>query len=185
MSGGDSEPFRVLAVCIGNVCRSPLMERLLRDRLPGEVVVESAGLLAMVGEPMEPNAAAELTRLGGSADGFTARQFQHHMAAKADLVLAATADVRSRVLEEYPSALRRSFTLLEFAYLAPQAPRELSSPTELIAWAAANRSLALGQELDIIDPIGRGPEVHRQAADLIDGAVGFIAAALGGVTEPS
>ena len=67
--------FRILTVCVGNVCRSPLMERLLRDRLASlEVEVSWAGVQGMVGSPMERNAAAQLSRLGGSAEGFVARR---------------------------------------------------------------------------------------------------------------
>lgn len=53
-------PFTVLFVCVGNVCRSPLAERLLRGRpqerlgdLSDAVIVESAGTRAMAGQPMD------------------------------------------------------------------------------------------------------------------------------------
>ena len=171
--------MRILTVCIGNVCRSPLMEQLLRARLPEGTTVTSAGVRAMVGYPMEPTALAELHRLGGDADGFVARQLTTSLAREADLVLTATADVRSRVLLEAPGALRRAFTVREFAFLAEQAPAELDA-TELVAWAAANRSLASGEELDIVDPMGRSAETHRLAADLVDDATARIAKQLGG-----
>jgi protein-tyrosine phosphatase len=174
----DTMSFHVLAVCIGNVCRSPLMEELLRRRLPDGVTVSSAGVRAMVGDPMDTHAAAELARLGGNADGLRARQFQSRMAAEAQLVLTATSEVRSRVLEEAPAALKRSFTVLEFAYLARAAPPGMTDWSELVAWAATNRSLALGQELDVVDPMGRSPEVHREAADAIDQATAELAGVL-------
>ncbi|HEY6934477.1 MAG TPA: adenylyl-sulfate kinase, partial [Marmoricola sp.] len=110
--------FRVLFVCIGNVCRSPFGERLLAARLAGaDVAVSSAGVAAMVGAPMSPEAAAELEQYGATADGFTARQLTPAMVRDADLVLTATRELRSRVLAETPSALRRTFTVLEFAAL--------------------------------------------------------------------
>ena len=164
----ESPPFRILTVCLGNVCRSPLMERLLRDRLPEGYTVSSAGLIALAGHPMEPNAAAELSRLGGSAAGFLARDFAPSYAHDADLILTATAEVRSRVLAESPSALRRAFTLLELAHLVQSAPA--APPLEVVAWAAAHRSAAVDAEIDLPDPIGRSPEVHRAVADLIDEA---------------
>lgn len=170
--------FRILAVCLGNVCRSPLMERLLRDRLPDSFDVESAGLIALAGRPMEPNAAAELVRLHGSPDGFVARDFSARYADRADLVLTATAEIRSRVLTESPGALRRTFTLLELAHLLDSAPAG-SAPREVVASAAAHRSTAAGIATDLPDPIGRGPEVHREVADLIDDATRQVARALG------
>src|SRR5690349_9488773 len=67
--------FRVLFVCIGNVCRSPVGERLLAARLPADrFEVGSAGVGAMVGYAMSKYAAAELEGYGGSSTGFAARQ---------------------------------------------------------------------------------------------------------------
>jgi protein-tyrosine phosphatase len=175
--GEEGQPrLRILTVCLGNVCRSPLMERLLRSRLPDDVVVESAGLVASPGAVMDELAAGELARLGGSADGFTARPFQPEYAASADLVLTATAEVKSGVLRECPAALRRTFTLLELACLLELAPD--GTAKELIAWAAANRSRAAGHDVDVVDPIGRSQAVHREAADAIDTATKAVASAL-------
>jgi protein-tyrosine phosphatase len=173
-----AQPFSILTVCIGNVCRSPLMERLLRARVPEQVEVTSAGVGALAGYPMDTAAAGELQRLGGTSDGFLARQLRPSYVERAGLVLTATVGVRSRVLEEVPRALRRTFTLLELAHLADRAPDDLESPQQLVAWAATNRSLAAGQPLDVVDPIGAGPEVHREAADAIDRATARVAAVL-------
>ncbi|HSE54745.1 MAG TPA: hypothetical protein VLB03_03390, partial [Nocardioidaceae bacterium] len=177
------QPFTVLVVCIGNVCRSPLAERLLRERLReqlGElseaVVVESAGTRALAGRPMDAMAAQELGRLGLTNEDFRARQLTERMANDAGLVLTATKELRSRVLEDAPGALRRAFTITEFAALADGVSAD--SPRELVADAAQRRSLAQVEDYDIPDPIGAGPDVHRKAADLVDARVTPIAAAI-------
>jgi protein-tyrosine phosphatase len=168
--------MRILVVCEGNMCRSPLAERLFAARLPG-VEVSSAGTHAGgLGAPMDALAAAELTRLGGSAEGFTARRVSGEEVEGADLVLTATTRIRARVLGVSPRAMRRTFTLLEFAGLARYAPP--GTPQELVAWAFANRSLVADLELDVPDPIGGTPEAHRVVADTIDVAVDAIVAAL-------
>jgi len=166
----------ILTVCVGNICRSPLAERLLTHRLPG-VTVASAGIRAVVGSAMEPKAAAELVQRGGDPEGFAARQLVAPMVDEAQLVLTATRDILNRVLEESPRGLRRTFTLLEFAALSIQAPP--GSLAELVDWSATHRSEVAGLDLDVRDPIGRDAGVHHQVAEQIDRATAAIAQALG------
>jgi protein-tyrosine phosphatase len=116
---------RLLFVCTGNVCRSPLAERLAlawaRQSLGAGVAgleVRSAGLRAPVGRPMDPHSAAVLTRLDGDPTGARATAFDPAVAERADLVLTMTRAHRHSVLESVPHRLRRrTFTLLEAADL--------------------------------------------------------------------
>lgn len=171
--------FRVLFVCVGNVCRSPLGERLLAARLPDGFEVSSAGVGALVGEPMNPDAVVHLEALGLSADGFVARQLVPPMVAESDLVLTATKAIRSRVLEESPGALRRTFTVLELAALLSLPDvGSADGPGETVRTAAAQRSRAELEDYDIPDPFRRGEEAHSTAADLMAKAVERIAAGL-------
>ena len=64
-----NEPFRILCVCIGNVCRSPVAERLLAARLGEGFAVSSAGVGAVVGSGVHPHSAAALETLAGYAAG--------------------------------------------------------------------------------------------------------------------
>lgn len=80
---------RILIVCVGNVCRSPIAEFLLRDRLAGRSVqVTSAGFGALVGHPADRHAAALLHERGIDASTHRARQVEPAMLRDADLVLA-------------------------------------------------------------------------------------------------
>jgi protein-tyrosine phosphatase len=185
-----SEQFKILVVCLGNVCRSPVAERLLRlrfDELLGEgasaVHVSSAGVRAMVGDPMDLNAEAQLVRLGGDPSGFTATQVTGPMATDADLVLVATRLLRSRVLEEAPRALKRTFTIREFAGITTSSAfREtrVQSATDLVSRAASWRGSAVIDDYDVPDPIGQPPELHRQVAELLDTECTAIARAISG-----
>ena len=131
--------FGILFVCIGNVCRSPVGERLLAARLPEDrFTVSSAGMRALVGYSMSEHAAAELVGYGGDPAGFAARQISQEIVEGSDLVLTATRSLRSDLLAEVPTALRRTFTVLEFAALLEQAEGE--TPADLVRWAAAHRS---------------------------------------------
>jgi protein-tyrosine phosphatase len=172
------ERFRVLFVCVGNMCRSPLGQHLLAARLPADrFEVTSAGVRAVVGAAMHPESAVHLESQGLSAQGFAARQLTAEMMQDSDLVLTATSGIRSRVLEEAPAAMRRTFTVLELASLVDTVGAG-DGPADLVARAAAERSRAVLEDYDIPDPIGRGPEAHARAAGLMDAAVSRIAKGL-------
>ena len=184
-----SKPFTILVVCLGNVCRSPLAERLLQDRFaatirePDEVVVSSAGVRAVVGAPMDALAAAELQRLGGDPAGHVARQLDARLVEQADLVLTATRQLRSRLLEDAPRALKRTFTIPELAALVSAQDfdgRPLHSPTEVVRRAASWRGSVHPEEYDVADPIGRSAQVHHEVAEQLDRDCATIARALSG-----
>ncbi len=170
--------FRVLFVCIGNVCRSPLGERLLAKRLEGTgYEVSSAGVAAMVGSPMDPGSAVHLEGTGATADGFVSRQLTPAMVDQSDLVLTATKAIRSRVLEDSPGALRRTFTVLELAALLDVVGAD-PDPAALVRRAAEERSRAALDDYDIPDPYGRDEATYAHAAELMTTAVERIAKGL-------
>lgn len=162
--------FRILAVCTANICRSPMVEILLRRRLDSErFEVASAGVRGWPEAPVDSMVVLELERLGARADGFTSRALEAQMVDDADLILTATLDHRSEVLSRHPDALRRTFTLREFASLVENMIGA-SSPAEMVAEAYRRRSEA-GDDLDLPDPFRQPPAVHRAVADQIVEAV--------------
>ena len=120
-TGNDpsSLPIRILTVCTGNICRSPVAERLLQAGLdqvkPGAFRVRSAGTRAMVGDPVQPLSAGIISTYGGTPEGFAARQLTPAILRDADLVLTMAARHRGEVLQLDPSLLKRTFTIREFA----------------------------------------------------------------------
>lgn len=76
----------ILVICLGNICRSPVGERLLQARLP-DCRVASAGIAAMVGHPAEAQSAETALRHGLSLEGHVARQFTPDLGAAHDLIL--------------------------------------------------------------------------------------------------
>lgn len=173
-----SDPrFAVLAVCTANICRSPMMEIMLRDRLdPARFEVASAGVQGFVGHRMDAMSEMELMRFGLSAETFRSHPLSEYLLGSADLVLTATGEHRSRVLEDQPRAMRRSFTLLELADLCPRVDGEVTA-AQLVAQAAVLRHEVEGPT-DVKDPYRRKPKVHRDVADQISAAVDVIAARL-------
>jgi len=85
--------YRITVVCLGNICRSPIGEAVLRDRiekagLSDRVAVDSAGTGDWhIGYPADPRAAATMTTFGYELD-HQARQINAGWFDQIDLVLA-------------------------------------------------------------------------------------------------
>ncbi|MGA7688810.1 MAG: hypothetical protein WCA29_06230 [Jiangellales bacterium] len=181
--------FGILVVCTGNIARSAMGERLMRAALDAEpdLVVTSAGTWGHEGSPMERNAAAALAEIGVDEGGFRARELTPAMIRDASLVLTATREHRVAVLGHEPAALRRTFTLREFARLTAHTggviAEESSQPERargLVAAAAAARGAirVAATDDDVRDPYGSPLPVYRRCRDQIAAAVAAIAAGL-------
>ncbi|GAA3768516.1 phosphotyrosine protein phosphatase [Micromonospora maritima] len=199
-------PFTVLHVCMGNICRSPMAERLLllavRERL-GRLDVDPAGSDALVhshsagtggwhaGEEMNPPAARQVTARGGDVTGFAARRLRSDLIDAADLVLTATADQQEYVVALRPDAAGRTFVLGEFGRLLGSLDRSALPSAEPTPDAVHARGVALVAAVDALrqgasalptddldDPWGRGDQCFSRVADEIEETVQPLAAAL-------
>ncbi len=187
---------QILTVCTGNICRSPLLERVLQGMVDerwgaGTVPVRSAGTMAMVGHPMDEQSAERLAGFGGSADGFVSRQLTRDLVAAADLVLTATREHRAAVVKTYPKALRYTFTVGDFADLAEHLPAEDLPDTddsaqwvrEVTAALAAQRGLRPPREaaaVDIVDPYMRSAATYQLMSDQVAALLPHLSRALTG-----
>ncbi|WP_175718580.1 low molecular weight protein-tyrosine-phosphatase [Burkholderia anthina] len=94
----------LLVVCIGNLCRSPMAEALLRGHLPG-IDVQSAGIGARDGLPADPHAIHLMHARGFDIAAHRSRRLPPALGTHADLIL--TMDLaQKRWLEQCVPALR-------------------------------------------------------------------------------
>ncbi|OBF54940.1 protein tyrosine phosphatase [Mycolicibacterium monacense] len=159
--------MHILFVCTGNICRSPIAERLARAyirRSPGidNVTASSAGTRAMVAQPIHPHAALVLERLGGDSRNFQARQFSSAFLQNVDLILTMTRAHRDHVLEQAPHRVRSTFTLAEAAQMLCDFTAEHIN--DLVALRPNIDARAIQ---DIPDPIGQDLEFFRTVGDRI------------------
>lgn len=76
----------ILVVCVGNICRSPTGERLLRKLLPDKKI-NSAGLGALIGKPADDFASKTALSHGLSLDGHSAQQLTVQLCRDHELIL--------------------------------------------------------------------------------------------------
>lgn len=88
-------------VCVGNVCRSPVAERVLREMLPAAVVT-SAGIGALVGHGADSTAGQVAAQHGVSLANHSARQFSSEIAVDADLILVMEPAHRQSIAASHP-----------------------------------------------------------------------------------
>jgi protein-tyrosine phosphatase len=194
-------PFAVLHVCVGNICRSPMAERLLvlalrehvGDRVDELFRSHGAGTGSWhVGDSMNPPAAREVSRRGGDASAFRARLLTADLVEESDLVLCATSVQVARVLELRPDAKGRTFVIGELGRLLRDVRVDHSGPPggpgaarargrALVAAVDAARAGAPSRPADDLDdPYGMSQAAFASAADEIESTVVPLAAALAG-----
>lgn len=101
---------RILTLCIGNICRSPLSEALLAREFPDRTVW-SAGLGALVGEPADPNSVELAAQQGLDLSAHRAQQVSLQMCQRADLILVMEQHQRAELERRYPLVRGRVFCL--------------------------------------------------------------------------
>jgi len=147
-------PRRVLVICTGNICRSPMGEAFLRGHLAARslmhVTVSSAGTHAQVGRAVLPAVIQASATIGdGSSDrallGHLARQVDIALARESDLILCATTEHREHLLSWWP---------------------ELGERVRLF-----NEAIAGEAPVDVDDPYGWDRDVFELAARVIDRAM--------------
>lgn len=107
---------KILVVCVGNICRSPLGEYLLESLLPNKKVV-SAGVGALVGEPADKFAMQVAIDHGINLGGHHAQQLTADLCRDFDLILVMEQEHIDAVTEIFAEA--RGKTML-FAYWLDQ-----------------------------------------------------------------
>ncbi|WP_107773451.1 adenylyl-sulfate kinase [Nocardioides sediminis] len=168
----DTGPIRVLFVCTANICRSAWLEQAARGLARDGLEFSSAGTHGFDSHPMDVVMSGTLD---SADDTFRSRRLTRDLIDDADLVLTAERSHRAFILEEHPQALRKVFTLGQFARAAEAHP-DLRG-RELLATAGQRRAAPLPED-DIDDPYRRGNAAAAAAAGKMSTMLSVIVEAL-------
>lgn len=139
---------KIIMVCTGNTCRSPMAEALMKQALGQRgithVAVRSAGTCARSGDPASFEAVIEMQTRGLNIGGHRSERLDRMDVRDALLLCMADGHVRE-ALRMHPDA----------------------DVHQLARYA--------GLQADIKDPIGQGEAAYRQAADHMKKAIDIIA----------
>jgi protein-tyrosine-phosphatase len=138
---------KLIFVCTGNTCRSPMAEGLLRQLLGPECgwEVSSAGVCAANGWPASEYAIEALREKGIDISDLHSQTLTPDMIDSADLLVTMTQGHRQAVLAAVPQSEGKVFLLKSFG----------------IAQSSA----------DIYDPVGEALDIYRRVRDEIDAAL--------------
>lgn len=187
-----SRPDRlsILTVCTGNICRSPLTEKLLASKLDGlPVVVSSSGTHALVGQGMPIENVQIAKNLGvQDSQSHSARQLTAEHITNSSFVLALTREHRKQIVELVPKASRYTFTLREFARIADaittadiqmlegsKVSERLHNVVELVSQLRGSVPAEEATDDDVVDPYQQPFEIYAEQTEQIVPAVNTIA----------
>ncbi len=144
--------MRILFVCTGNTCRSPIAEALFRERIRqlgkmDEIEVRSAGIIASKNFTVAANSITILSEYGIQYEQ-KPQGISLELIEWADLVLTMTRLHKYLAIAIFPQLLNKTFTLKEF----------VGDPTSF----------------DIADPVGKSLSRYRQCAQEIDQALNIL-----------
>lgn len=146
--------MKILFVCTGNSCRSPMAEGYLRKRLEDagrpDIEVSSAGTLPASGMAATREAIAVTAEAGVDISGHRSRMLTRADVDDADLILVMQQFHRDDVLSMAPEAEDKVYLLNAFGSAAGRDPAE---------------------EPDIPDPIGKPVEFYRETFKAIKSAI--------------
>lgn len=107
---------KILFVCTGNTCRSPMAESIFNHLKPtNQLAVKSAGVFAMDGSDASHYAKEALSEKGILCN-HTSSHLSEENVEWATLILTMTNNHKQLVIERFPYAGRKTYTLSEYAH---------------------------------------------------------------------
>lgn len=141
--------FKIVFVCTGNICRSPMATGLLKEKLPkrlrSKVRIESAGTMGIEASPASEEAVHVMEENGIDIRDHRSRGVNNHILENADVIFAMADNHRRYLESEFPNLRDNIFLLRTF-----------------------DRDHRKQEPLSVPDPIGGTVETYRKCRDMIE-----------------
>ncbi len=159
--------MKILFVCTGNVCRSPMAEGFLRwesDRRGLDLDVRSTGTHAWHGRAATIDGRKIMNELGVSIDDHRTLELDDRLVDWADLIIGMSREHARDTVRAFPDAERKTYTMKGLLELLPTLPPHDDTGAWLeAAYEMRDRADAVVVQ-DIEDPIGERASAYRRVA---------------------